>query len=340
LALLVGLFCIWDVMFDRWILHSDVLFSDAYTHNRRVGRFGSIFLNPNVLGAFVVLVFPQLFILSLTERQRLVRLYLVIAMLGLVFCLVETQSRGPILAFGGALTLLVLGPVRGMSRTRRVAGMLAFIAALAVLMPGFFEHSATRFRDQGYDESAEVLGRASVWEYTQRLIFDHPLGGVGFGEQQFLRAMSATDFLERYGEHSLDNPHNSYLTAAVFAGIPALLVFLVFNAALLAKAFARSWQTTPDDPWGNAVFGLAVCTAGFLICMYPDMHLFTPNIAPTYWLSCGILMSMLSLSKGTSEARMRRPEAMTTYGLRVPTPTVGTQTDSTSRTTRAANTAP
>ena len=105
-------------------MHSDSLFTPKYWLNRQHGRFGSVFLNPNMLGAFTVLVFPATFIVAMNESNLWRRLYAWSGLLALVFCLVETQSRGPLLALGISLMLLTIGPCGGVSRSRRL-GFLA-----------------------------------------------------------------------------------------------------------------------------------------------------------------------------------------------------------------------
>ena len=77
-----------------------------------------------------------------------------------------------------------------------------------------------------YEESVGEASRRTNWIYTGRIIADHPLGGIGFGEQQFLRAMNDYGYATSYGR-LYDNPHNSYLQMTVYAGIPVLLVFLL-----------------------------------------------------------------------------------------------------------------
>lgn len=116
LAIIMGLFVFWDVFFDRWLLKSEMLFKPEYYMNRKQGRFGGVFLNPNFLGAFVVLVFPPAFVWTLNEHQRGWRLFAWTGLLALVFSLVQTQSRGPLLAFGLALLMLAFGPFPGLSR--------------------------------------------------------------------------------------------------------------------------------------------------------------------------------------------------------------------------------
>jgi O-antigen ligase len=198
-------------------------------------------------------------------------------------------------AFGAAVLLLVLGPAEGISRGRRLAGLAASLVVLAILMPGFFEHASQRFDSQGYEESMEVVSRPTVWLYTRRIIAEHPLFGIGLGESQFLAAMDQTDFRARYGRISLDNPHNSYLQAAVYAGIPAVALLLIANLLALWRGTRTAWgHAKRSGAVAAAIFGLTVSIAGFLICIYPDMHLFTQNIAPLYWLLLALLLAVNS----------------------------------------------
>jgi O-antigen ligase len=292
--LIIALFDFWDIFFQRWILHSDMLYTAEYLGSRKNGRPGSILLNPNSLGAFVVMSFPPLFVLALTDAARRVQIYVGGVMLALIFCLVETQSRAPVVAFGSATLLLALGPAGGISRGRRLAGLLGGLIALVILMPGFFEHASERFGAQGYAESEDAVSRPSVWLYTEKIIADHPLLGIGVGERQFLAAMDETDFSQRYGSRSLDNPHNSYLQAAVYAGIPAVLLLVLANLLALWNGTQIAWSSASRSTSTAAIFALTVSVIGFLICIYPDMHLFTPNLGPLYWLLFALLLAFTS----------------------------------------------
>jgi hypothetical protein len=290
LVIIIGLFVFWDLFFDRWLLKSDMLFKPEYYVNRKHGRFGSFFLNPNYLGAFVVLIFPVAFIWTLNEHQHWVRLFAWTGLLALVFCLVETQSRGPLLVFGITLLMLVFGPSAGVSRTRRLSFLAVFTIIFTLLMPGFYERATKRFNSLDQEQTANEASRQTIWLYTKRIIADHPLGGIGFGEQQFLKATDAYGYAEQYSR-LFDNPHNSYLQIAIYAGIPGLAVFLFANAALISRAVRVSLKDVAE---GNtpAVFGLSIGITGFLACIYPDMHLFTQNVAPVYWVFFGLLLSL------------------------------------------------
>ena len=293
LVLVVSVFAFWDVFFDRWVLHSDVLDNAAYWLNRKHGRYGSVFLNPNYLGAFVVLVFPALFAFFVDKQRAGSRLYCGAGLLALAFCLIETKSRGPLLAFAVVLLLLLIGPVRGMPRIHRFGIIASLVAVLFLFMPGFYETSIERFSTLDEETLQEGQTRQTMWEYSWRFITEHPILGIGFGEGQFRQAMAATDFRDRFDLESLDNPHNSYLQAAVYAGIPALAAFILANLVLLAYGF-RASRRAAEDAVRPAAFALTVGIIGFLISIYPDMHLFTWTVSPVYWVFAGLLLSVVS----------------------------------------------
>jgi O-antigen ligase len=285
LAVIVGLFTFWDLFFDRTLLKSDMLDQPIYWHNREKNRFGSFFLNPNYLGGFVVLVFPSVFIWAVNQRKPWSRLYLVIGLLALVFSLVETQSRGPLLAFGICLLVLVFGPTGGLSRKRRIGFLLFFAAVFVIFMPGFQQRSVERFVTIEQETATEHRSRKTIWLATLRVIADHPLDGIGLGEKQYVSVATAYDF------DVMDNPHNSYLQIAVYAGIPALLAFLFANGTLLVRA-ARLSLRGAGGIGTPLAFGLAVGIAGFLMCIFPEPTLFTQAVAPVYWLFLGLLFSL------------------------------------------------
>lgn len=311
LVIFVGLFVFWDVFFDRWLLKSDALFSAEYYVNRKHGRFGSFFLNPNYLGAFVVLIFPVIFVLTINEPWSWLRSLLAwTGLLVLVFCLVETQSRAPLLAFGIEFLILIFGPCGQLSKKRRLSILGILILILTLLMPGFFEHASDRFNVLDQETETEGRTRKTIWLWAERIIITHPFSGIGFGEQQFLNALDTLGYRDQFGEAPLDNPHNSYLQIAVYAGIPALGVFIIVNGILLGRAIRISFRRLAKGNIPSVeknipiVFGLSTGIVGFLACVYPDMHLFTRTVAPIYWVFFGLLLSLVTKMSEANPASM------------------------------------
>jgi O-antigen ligase len=308
-VLICGLFLFWDLFFDRLILKSDMLSHPIYEHNRKLKRFGSFFLNPNYFGAFILLVFPAAFVWTLNERKTWARVYGWVTLLALLFCLTQTQARAAVLAFGITILSLCLGPAGRMSRKRRVGFLALIVLVLTVFMPGFYEHAVKRF-DSFERETAEGRSRETTWLYTQRMIVDHPLVGIGLGESQFMKFMNAYGFQDEYGVEPLDAPHNSYLQAAVYAGIPALAALLLANVLLLGRA-ASVFLRGADEEVTRTGFGLAVGITGFLMCMFTDLQLFTV-VACVYWVFFALLLSLMTRSPGTEPREAVQVPSLTT----------------------------
>jgi O-antigen ligase len=290
---LIALFIAWDLFFDRTILKSDMLDNPIYWFNREKNRFGSFFLNPNYLAGFIVMVFPPMFVWMLSEQQRSRRIYALIGLMALAFSLVQTQSRAPLLAFGATMMLLILGPSTSVSRARRMAFVALFAGVYFAISPGALSHAVQRFNTLNTEETAENgRSRQTTWRYTAMMIAEHPIGGIGFGESQFMRSMNELGYTYEFGGESLDAPHNSFLQATAYAGIPALLALLLANGLTLGRAFLISLKRRPVKN-GPYAFGLAVGITGFLACVTTDLQLFSQMIAPVYWTFFGLFVSVV-----------------------------------------------
>jgi putative inorganic carbon (HCO3(-)) transporter len=293
LLIIIGLFTFWDVFFDRSLLKSDMLNKPEYWNNRRAGRFGSFFLNPNLMGAFVVLVFPVMFLRTFIEEIKWKRIYCAIGLLALFFALIETQSRGPLLGVVISLIFLFAIPTRRLSMMKKIGYLMLFLAAFYLFMPGFFEHVTERFdKATNSQTNAEVISREIMWSFTQKIIRDYPLAGIGFGEKQYIEYALRYGFREEYSSMPLDNPHNSYLEMAVFAGIPALVLFVLFNIVLIKKGMGVILARKGDEI-SLYLAGFLAGILGFLASAYVDMHMFTANVAPVYWITCGLAYSII-----------------------------------------------
>src|SRR5690606_6530803 len=148
------------------------------------------------------------------------RLYLGIALLALLFSLIQTQSRGPLLAFAASLLFLVFGPAGKISRRRRFGALGVALLALTIFMPGFIQRATDRFDSIERETTTEHVSRASIWRYTRQIVADHPLLGIRFGEHPFLLANAETGLERRHGRPP-GHPHNSALHTPVYPRVPA-----------------------------------------------------------------------------------------------------------------------
>ncbi len=294
ILLIIGLFTFWDVFFDRvTLLKSDMLGKPEYWNNKRAGRYGSFFLNPNFMGAFAVLVFPGIFVRTFFEKNNRKRIFCLSGLLALTFALIETQSRGPFLAFVVSGFFFTVIPLKRFPIVKKIGFITLFLFMVGLFMPGFFKHMTERFDTLKAEESEKTVSRESVWEYTEKIISDYPFFGIGIGEIQFKDYMLKYGFEDEYNRMPLDNPHNSYLQIAVHAGIPALVIFITLNFLLIKKGIAFILKNKQEE---NTLYlaGFLSGIVGFLSCIYVDMHMFTQNVAPVYWLLFGLAYSLIN----------------------------------------------
>lgn len=187
-------------------------------------------IGADALGAFAMFaVFGALALYAdaSTDRQRWLARLTVVASLGTLFV---SLSRGPLIAFGVALLLLVL-PKRGELTQKRIANLagLALLAAVGLYATkGLWLARLDAPTTGGFD-------RPATWITGLRLIANHPLVGVGSTHLLALINSSTEYTLTPYGANG-QLPHDSwlYLTAAngIFYGVLLVIISVVFARAV------------------------------------------------------------------------------------------------------------
>jgi O-antigen ligase len=292
LLIIIGLFVFFDRFFDHWLLTSHLLYNYEYENLREVGRFGSFFINPNYMGAFVVLVFPVVFIRALLEKNNLKRIYCWMGVLAIVFALIETHSRGPLLAFLVSVFFFIFIRTRGYSLFKKISALALLISVFYLIVPDFFGHSTQRFETLEGEMFGESY-RRTTWAITTEIIADHPFLGIGLEEGQFQRYMKSYGYTNKYGKQPLANPHNSYLQIAVFAGIPALVIFILLNVLLIKSGIATVLRNSKQE-FSLHLMGFTAGMLGFLAVIFVGMFMFTRNVAPAYWVIFGLVFSIVN----------------------------------------------
>lgn len=292
LLIFMGLFVFWDKFFNMVFLKSSTLGEAIYWQNRGNNRFGSFFLNPNMYGSFIVLILMSLFTCIYWVKgwlkNGIVTTGLLLTLLGIVL----TGSRGPVLAVGISIIVYIFLPNQIIPFAKRAKILFVGLILLTLLMPGFFTSATRRFTEEqsAASTSMEHVSRLSLWIATIEIISNHPLLGVGLGEETFKRAVAKeTNFIEKYG-YTLDNPHSSYLQLCVMTGVLSLVVFFLLNFIIINRAIK---SLTNENAQRNMLFTSSIIAGiiGYLFSLAVDMSLFT-KVAQIYWTMFGLLYSM------------------------------------------------
>ena len=119
--------------------------------------------------------------------------------------------------------------------------------------------------------------RLAVWGLGVTAIAEHPLLGLGYGDDTFahlVKGFPQGDFILSL--------HNTFLTVAVGSGIPAL-IFLVWTLGAIVKASLRRFIMS-GDPWEKGLaIGLAMVVVGFAVRNI-FAYMFAGSLAYLFWV--------------------------------------------------------
>lgn len=190
---------------------------------RVAGIIGGLLQNPNEMALFLVMMTPIAIGMLLGTRGLLRKALYAVSAIVMAVAIVITFSRGGFLGLACALGVLLWKVGR---RHRLSVALMALIvcAALVVLMPGMMvERFASIF-----NMNSELNGAGSAYSRRDLLLksivvaLRHPLLGIGMGN---------------FHNYSYQNQvtHNSYTQVASEMGLPALVVYFLFNIAPLKR---------------------------------------------------------------------------------------------------------
>ena len=220
--------------------------------------------NRNYEGALSAMLLPLTVALSL-RGPTWSRLPAGAAAAGVLALLLFSESRGGILA--ALAGLLIAGAAMGVRKVPKGA-LSAGGAVLALLgLVGAFQGA----RQLSAERMETASFRIEAWKSGLRMFARHPVLGWGAGNfsREYPPFRSEAEFRLSHkdgkeGFKEVEDPHSSWVAAAVETGIPGLLAFL-----LVAYVAARLWRyyvkTAADSDTVAALAGLGGGAAAYLV---------------------------------------------------------------------------
>jgi O-antigen ligase len=253
------------------------------------GPFGS-FINLNHFAAFMEMsaALPLGLVLSgaVVKDKRLLYLTFVILM-GVAILL--SRSRGGFVSLIAELILLfslTRDPPKGKGNLIRIALIVALVIAIvggSIFVGG--DTSLTRFADTAASEDFSTE-RSHIWSVTAKVIAAHMPLGAGFGAF----AVAYTAFDDASGLARVEQSHNDYLQVLADAGVPGLLLGLLF-LFLFFRSGMRINSITNDFRRGVALGAFAGCFAVLVHSIF-DFALHVTAVAVLFLF----LLALLSAS--------------------------------------------
>ncbi len=216
-------------------------------------RAQGFFLNPDTNGTFfaIALFLPLvLFIESLSYWQKL--LYLV-EMFLILLALLFTYSTGAWLAMmvGLATSAALVG--RRRYRILIPSSVLAAAITFIVFFPAQVANQIKHIQAPN-----ELSLRVAAWLTGARVIYSHPLTGLGLGRYVYISRAEPYRVLAQ--SIPLTHPQNAYLELAALGGLPVAIAFLVLLSFTLWQAFYL-WKKGDEHARSLFAGGIAVVIA-------------------------------------------------------------------------------
>mgnify|MGYP000875806069 FL=1 len=259
----------------------------------RAHAFGSDY---NWLSTYMVVAIPVAGSLLVIGRSVWNRVAQVLA-LGLTGAAqLFSYTRGGWLghAAQGVMLALLIG---GRRMAFGVVGMLALIGA------GLMAAAHSGFQTDTVDAKT-VDTRLMVWTIGLREIASHPVTGIGFGNNSFVKkfpeySVEKQDQLPER-ERIIPSMHNTFLMVTLGSGIPALLSIIWIFVALLRRLIPIPMTVARDRAAGLMAAGIGLAVIGFAIRNLFD-YMFMGSLAQIFWLlaAVGITISGPIRSDGT-----------------------------------------
>ena len=222
---------------------------------RALGPFGQ----PNRLGGYIVASIPVALALALASQDRALRASLLVAVFGLVFCLIVTYSRGAWLGLAAGLVVLAAAFARWPELLPRPTLLAVSAAAIAIpvllLLPSILSRVEARppagpAWNLPIDPEREGSGamRRAIWTGAWNAALRRPVLGSGIGtfREAFDRAKSPLmKRLEAEGGRTADQAHNHYLGLLAERGVLGLAAFAFLTALMFGAAATAMASGTP-----------------------------------------------------------------------------------------------
>ena len=187
--------------------------------------FQGVIGDRNFMAVILCTAIPIVFFMVSVERNKWLKLLLLITLAGDVMALILTYARA---GFAG---LLAIGVFAILKSKRKVLVIVLAIIIVPLFIKYFVTGTYTKrmgtigetARKEG-DVDSSVAGRLAAWKSAFEMIKDRPLTGVGF--------YNSESMMEKYPDPDTGRAlpgkaiHNSIIQVAAEAGVPALLLFL------------------------------------------------------------------------------------------------------------------
>ena len=247
------------------------------TWRNRLVRAGAPYSDYNWLTTYLVLVIPILIGWVVIHRTFWVRALgtVTLVMAGVAQVAAYTRA-GWVAHFAQAVGFGLMA-----GRHRLVIWVLVGTIAMG---GGLFVVSEIGYQRDTIDPWT-LSARVKTWGLGLHQVVQHPLVGVGYGNDTFLKLHAAEVEAERgkgLEEKVLPGLHNTFAMVLMGSGVPAIILFIWIFARTVSTLTRQWWRSTvTETQWLLVV--VAVVTVGFATRNLFD-YMFAGSLAHLFWI--------------------------------------------------------
>jgi O-antigen ligase len=252
----------------------------------RALAFGSDY---NWLSTYMVMTIPVIGSLLVIGRMVWIRGTQLLALALAFAAQLFSYTRGGWLGHAAqAVTLaLVIG---GRRMTMAVLGSMVMVAGGLVVMSQVGLQTDTV-------AAKTVDTRLKVWGIGLQEVVTHPLVGIGYGNNSFIKKFPEYSLAGQAGipeqERIIPSMHNAFLMVGLGSGLPALLCFSWIFVALVRRLTSRPPLVASGDPLTVMALGIALAVIGFGVRNFFD-YMFMGSLAHVFWILAAIGVAITS----------------------------------------------
>jgi O-antigen ligase/predicted Zn-dependent protease len=249
--------------------------------------------HPNFLAPFFG--FHAVLAVALASRRRAGSVWWLLAAALLAASTWMTDSRTGIASTLIALLLLpglpMLAALQRRVRLRWVFGIAAVLLVAGVLgLRAMHEQGRlTALTSRVWRMQESMAFRADAWENSVAIVREAPW--LGIGPQTFLSVVDFQPESRFFNAAQSPHPHDVFLYVAQSAGLPALLLFLLWIGVLIRRIWRRM-TGEPEDVPRTLLCGVLASVVGLLLANLLDLGLSLQTVVPApLFLITGLVVS-------------------------------------------------
>ncbi|HHZ82488.1 MAG TPA: O-antigen ligase family protein [Nitrospirales bacterium] len=256
----------------------------------RTLRADSLTSEYNWFSTYLMMALPIVAVWALSTDHREWRIVLVVTLVVATFALFLTYTRAAWIAVAVQACLLVA--LKGSNVMKLVVAGMVVVALSTVIVVTMQDVPKGASGERGVEghtaNLSTLLCRLHIWELGVKDMSEHPITGLGYGTKTFARKYH--DIHVSQCPPQLHNIHNSYMSFAFGAGIPALCFFVWIFWRIL-HTFWIGLVQGPSYFQRMFALGLLLMTVGLMIRITFDV-MFLGMLAVLFWMLVGLFFGL------------------------------------------------